>query len=376
MVELGGSKSEEMENLRRELEITKAEKAKYENLLNQSLERERKFRQALEKETDLKEEYQELYKRNEELLSARSITEQQTNSLDNKFFIDKMTFLRQDIRHFAHQYFSSWAPKAKLSPVSVQEMAGLLNLEPFAVLGSNPSATVRAYIWRLLARKVFGRFVWAEPSEAMHELTEYLRPSKSSASAPERDRQRQFDLWKAKTSTLLQTTRGTREDKTGDMAQSDSINQLMNTLVGLVGSGVRRIELIKPVNMIWAYAVEFDMLMHTQDSGLELYYGGNLSSPTKTDDSIMELDSESEALPNGAPVSLVFEPALRRMDDSGLGQEVYLLKMVVTCHVKESDTQKEGLKQGQTKGLGELKRTGSHWGSVKRLMKRPSSNGR
>lgn len=161
------------------------------------------------------------------------------------------------------------------------------------------------------------------------------------------------------------------------MAQSDSINQLMNTLVGLAGSSVRRMELIKPVNMIWAYAVEFDMLIHTQESGMELYYGGNPSSPMKTDDSIMELDSKSEALPNGAPVSLVFEPALRRMGDSGLGREVYLLKMVVACHVKELDTRKEELKQGQTsKGLGELKRTGSHWGSVKRLMKRPSSNGR
>ncbi|KAJ4007662.1 hypothetical protein NW752_010330 [Fusarium irregulare] len=377
MVQLVGSKSKEMESLHRELEMAKAEKAKYENLLNQSLERERKFRQALEKETELKEEYQELCKRNEELLSARSITEQQTNPLENKFFINKMTFLRQTIRQFAHRYFSSWAPKAKLSPVSVQEMAVLLNLEPFAVLCSSPSAIVRAYIWRFLARKVFGRFVWVEPSEAMYELTEYLRPPKSSASAPGRNSQQQFDLWKAKTSTLLQTTRGTRQDKTGDMAQSDSINQLMNTLVGLAGSSVRRIELIKPVNMIWAYAVEFDMLMHTQDSGMELYYGGNLSSPMKTDDSIMEMDSEGEVLPNGIPISLVFEPALRRMGDSGLGQEVYLLKMVVACHVKESDTQKEGLKQEPTsKGLGELKRTGSHWGSVKRLMKRSSSNAR
>ena len=174
MVELGGSKSEEMESLRRELEIAKAEKAKYENLLNQSLERERKFRQALEKETELKEEYQELCKQNEALLNTHSITEQQTNSLNDKLFINKMTSLRQNIKHFAYQYFSSWAPKAKLSPVSVQEMARLLNLEPFAVLGSKPSAIVRAYIWRFLARKVFGRFVWAEPSVAMHELTEYL----------------------------------------------------------------------------------------------------------------------------------------------------------------------------------------------------------
>ena len=174
MVQLVGSKSKEMESLHRELEMAKAEKAKYENLLNQSLERERKFRQALEKETELKEECQELCKRNEELLSARSITEQQTNPLENKFFINKMKFLRQTIRQFAHRYFSSWAPKAKLSPVSVQEMAVLLNLEPFAVLDSSPSAIVRAYIWRFLARKVFGRFVWVEPSEAMYELTEYL----------------------------------------------------------------------------------------------------------------------------------------------------------------------------------------------------------
>ncbi|KAH7174855.1 uncharacterized protein B0J16DRAFT_418286 [Fusarium flagelliforme] len=380
MAELDSSRSEEMESLHRELEIAKAEKAKYEDLLNQSLERERKFRQALEQETELKEEYQELCKRNEALLNAHSITERKIKHLDDKFFIDKIIFLRQNIRHFAYQYFNSWVPKAKLSPASVQDMARILNLEPFAVMGSNPSAVVRAYIWRFLARKVFGRFVWAKPSEAMHELTEYLRSSQSSTSTADRDSRRQFDLWKAKTSTLLQTTRGTREDKTGNMAQSDSINQLMNTLAGLFGVGVRRIELIKPVNMIWAHAVEFDMLMHTQSSGIELYYGGNLSSAIEIDGSIMEVEPEGSVLLGGAPVNLVFEPALRRMGDSDgneSGQEVYLLKMVVACHVEELVTRKDGLKQGQTsKSLGELKRTGSHWGSVKRLMKRPSSNAR
>ncbi|RFN54354.1 hypothetical protein FIE12Z_1480 [Fusarium flagelliforme] len=380
MAELDSSRSEEMESLHRELKIAKAEKAKYEDLLNQSLERERKFRQALEKETELKEEYQELCKRNEVLLNAYSITERKIKHLDDKFFIDKIIFLRQNIRHFAHQYFNSWVPKAKLSPASVQEIARILNLEPFAVMSSNHSAVVRAYIWRFLAQKVFGRFVWAEPSQVMHELTEYLKSSLSPNSTQDCDGRRQSELWKAKTSTLLQSTRGTREDKTGNMAQSDSINQLMNTLVGLVGGGVRRIELIKPVNMIWAYAVEFDMLMHTQDSGMELYYGGNLPSPMRSEGNIMEVDSEGAVLPSGAPVSLVSEPALRRMggsDGNGLGQEIYLLKMVVACHVEELNTKKEGLKQGQSsKGLGELKRTGSHWGSVKRLMKRPSSNGR
>ncbi|KAJ4128917.1 hypothetical protein NW768_007441 [Fusarium equiseti] len=380
MVELDGSRSEEMDSLHQELEITKAEKAKYENLLNQSLEREHKFRQALEKETALREEYQELCKRNEELLNAHSLTERRAKPLDDKFFIDKMTFLRQSITNFASQYCNNWVRKDKLLPVSVQEMARILDSEPFAVIGSKPSAVVRAYIWKFLARKVFGKFVWAEPSEAMHELTEYLRPSKSSAYAPEQDSQRPFDLWKAKTSKLLQTTRGTREDKTGNMAQSDSINQLINTLVGIVGGGVKRIELIKPVNMIWAYAVEFDVLIHTQDSGMDLYYGDNLSSPMKMDGRIMEVESEEPVHLGGAPVSLVYEPALRRMGDSdgnGLGQEVYLLKMVVTCHVEKLDAQTRELKQGQpSKGLGELKRTGSHWGSVKRLMKRPSSNGR
>lgn len=174
MIERGGRRSQEMESLHRELEIAKAEKAKYENLLNQSLEREREFRQALEKETELKEEYQELCKRNEKLLSAHSVTERQIKPLDDKFFIEKITFLRQNIRHFACQYFNSWAPKTKLSPTSVQEVARILNLEPFAVLGSTPSAIVRAYIWRFLARKAFGRFVWVEPSEAMQKLTEYL----------------------------------------------------------------------------------------------------------------------------------------------------------------------------------------------------------
>jgi len=180
MVELDGSRSEDMESLHRELEIAKAEKAKYEDLLNQSLERELKFRQALEEETELREEYQELCKRNEALLSAHSIPERQTKPLDNKFFINKMELLRQNIRQLTYQYFNSWAPKTKLSPVSVQEIARLLNLEPFAVLGSKPSAIVRAYIWRFLARKVFGRFVWVEPSEAMHELTEYLSTYRES----------------------------------------------------------------------------------------------------------------------------------------------------------------------------------------------------
>jgi len=154
----------------------------------------------------------------------------------------------------------------------------------------------------------------------------------------------------------------------------------MNTLAGLVGAGVGRIELIKPVNMIWAYAVEFDMYMHTQSSGIELYYGGNLSSAMEIDSSIMEVEPERPVLLGGAPVPLVFEPALRRMGDTygdELGQGVYLLKMVVACHVEEMGTERDVLRQGETsKDLGELRRTRSHWGSVKRLIKRPGSDGR
>jgi hypothetical protein len=152
-----------MDSLHQELEDARAEKTKYEGLLNQSLDRERMLTLELEK-------CQNLHHQN-----GHAVARDALRPPPDKLFVGKLSFLRQNIREFASQYFNSWLPSAKISSNSVQEIAGTLNVEPFALFRtSNPSLVTRAYIWAFLARKVFGRFIWAGPSESMYELSEYL----------------------------------------------------------------------------------------------------------------------------------------------------------------------------------------------------------
>jgi hypothetical protein len=107
--------------------------------------------------------------------------------------------------------------------------------------------------------------------------------------------------------------------------------------------------------------------MHTKALGIELYYGGDLPSPMRIDGTKMELPGEIQ-MPGGSTVSLILEPALRRMghpSGSYLASEVYLLKMTVTCDDDDLDTQVKA-PETEKKILGRSKTIGRRWGFMKR----------
>ncbi|KAM0346551.1 hypothetical protein ACHAPY_011633 [Fusarium culmorum] len=350
--------SDELNGLHRALKDSRADNTKYKDLLHQSQEREQELNQALDEEVASKEEFRNLWKQNAADLNAHLVNDRGFKPLDDKVFIDKVSLLRRDIRDFAYQYFGSWPPDIKPSSQSIKEVTKMLELESSSIFRMFAlSSVIRAYMWIFLAKKVFNRFVWAEHSEAIYELTEFLRPMELPHSAEEREGRRQFELWKARTSTLLQTTKGTWDDKKRNMTQGKNIDQLINTLAGLVPNGVRKKELSEAVNMIWADAVGLDMVMNTQPSGLDLYYGRDIQSPMQIQDDLMEIEPDRAELASGSSVSLVLEPALRRTGDHDgnfLAQRVILLKMLVSCDTEE--VQSRGIDKRRNKQAQEIRR--------------------
>ncbi|RFN54385.1 hypothetical protein FIE12Z_1512 [Fusarium flagelliforme] len=276
-----------MEGLHRELEDARAEKAKYERLLNQSLERERRLIIALEK-------CQNLHGQNGDAVDQDAL-----RPPPDKLFVDKLLFLRQNIREFTYQYFNSWLPSAKISSNSIQEIARILNMEPFALFRTpNPS--------------------------------------------------------------------GTRENKRSNAAQSSKINRPINTLAGVTAT-VKRIELLRAVNTIWAYTVEFSILMHTQGQGFELYYGSDLPSSIQIDDNSMEVPGHI-GTPSGSTVNLIMEPTLRRAGESEGGyvsQAVYLVKLAFTCETECWNAQ-DKIQMEKKTAPGPSRITGTRWRFMKR----------
>lgn len=109
------------------------------------------------------------------------------------------------------------------------------------------------------------------------------------------------------------------------------------------------------------------MLMHTHAPEFELYYGSDLPSPIQIDSTKMEVSGDIQ-MPGGSTVSLIVEPALRRIGypaGSYLASEIYLLKMTVTCDAEYFATQMKA-PETEKRILGRSKTIGRRWGFMKR----------
>jgi hypothetical protein len=147
----------------------------YQDLLSQSHNQAEEVNQALSQTTAEVEEYKALWKQSARDLNSHLVNDRGFKPFDDKFFIDKVTLLRRNIRDFAYQYYDNWPADIKVSSNPIREMADMLDLDPnYMCRDLSPSSVVRAYIWGFLGQHVFGRFVWAGNPPAMCELLDSL----------------------------------------------------------------------------------------------------------------------------------------------------------------------------------------------------------
>ncbi|KAF7552714.1 hypothetical protein G7Z17_g4126 [Cylindrodendrum hubeiense] len=308
--------------LRQALDATEVNTNHYRVRLEQSDMKIQELSEELDAEEDAKEEFKQLWKKNAAEFNIRMVNDRGFKPLDDKAFIDKVSLLRRNIRDFAYQHFNNWPIESRHSSRSVEDIAEVLDLQPSALSREfKLSSIVRAYIWAVLDYQVFTRnLVQVDQQERMH----------------------QFELWKARTSTLLQSTNASRGHKKWNGSQDKKICDIADYLSDLLPVTTKRKDINEAISMIWNDAVGLDMIMNTQASGLILSYGHTHSKPLRLDDDRMQVESERALIPNKSRVTLVLAPALVRkgdIDGKPLAQEVYLLKMLVSCDNKHSRTQ-------------------------------------
>ncbi|XEV04388.1 hypothetical protein FSHL1_009675 [Fusarium sambucinum] len=236
------------------------------------------------------EEYKALWKQSASDLNSHLVNDRGFKSLDDKFFVDEVTLLRRNIRDFSYQYYDNWPADIKTSSNSVREIA-------------KPSLDL---------------------SQEEHE-----------------ERNRQIDLWRARTSTLLQDPLSLRQSNKHRESQEKSFKELTNHLVVLLPPNVKTRDLSEQVSAIWAGAVRLDMVMNTQASGLHLYYRHRKDRPLKFDSAKMEEESEGDDSQTSEIVTCVLAPALGRRgeaDGTRLAERAYLLKMLVSCQSGDKRT--------------------------------------
>ncbi|KAK2666641.1 hypothetical protein RAB80_017758 [Fusarium oxysporum f. sp. vasinfectum] len=130
----------------------------YQDLLSQSHNQAEEVNQALSQTTAEVEEYKALWKQSARDLNSHLVNDRGFKPFDDKFFIDKVTLLRRNIRDFAYQYYDNWPADIKVSSNPIREMADMLDLDPnYMCRDLSPSSVVRAYIWGFLGQHVFGR---------------------------------------------------------------------------------------------------------------------------------------------------------------------------------------------------------------------------
>ncbi|EWG54155.1 hypothetical protein FVEG_17261 [Fusarium verticillioides 7600] len=338
-----GQSRKKVQELNQVLSHSTAKVEESKGLLNKSHEREDKLNIALDQTTAEAEEYKALWKQSAADLNSHLVNDRGFKPFDDRFFIEKVMLLRRNIRDFAYQYYDDWPADIKHYSNPISEMADMLDLDPNCMCRDfNPSSIVRGYIWGFLDNHVFGRFIWAKNPPAMRELLDSLKPSKESSPANHKEKVRQIDLWKARTSVLLQDPLNPHGGSKRKESQQESFNELTNNLIGLLPPNAKTKDLSEQVSSIWDDAVRLDMDMNTQASGLQLYYRHHERKPMAFDNTKMEVEQERDGSPSSDIVTCILAPALRRRgeaDGTRLAERAYLLKMLVLCQARDERTQ-------------------------------------
>ncbi|OBS23304.1 hypothetical protein FPOA_03853 [Fusarium poae] len=331
---------QQLHDLQQTLDAEVSKNKQNQDLLSQSNEKVDELNQKVdelnrtlsETEYDV-EEYKALWKQNASDLNSHLVNDRGFKSLDDKFFIDEVTLLRRNIRDFAYQYYDNWPEAVKVNPV--RDIADMLDLDWNHMLRDfSPSFVVRAYIWAFLGHYVFSRFVWAGNPPAMRDLFDSLKPSPDLSQAERNERNRQIDLWKARTSTLLQDPLSLHQNIKHKEVQERIFKELTNYLIILLPPNVKTKDVGKQVEAIWNDAISLDMAMNTQASGLYLYYARRKEKPMRFESAKMEEELEGDGSPSSDTVTCILAPSLRRageVDGTPLAEPACLLKMLVSC---------------------------------------------
>ncbi|KAG8671030.1 hypothetical protein FPOAC1_004267 [Fusarium poae] len=298
----------QLHDLHQTLNAEVSKNKEYQDLLSQSNKKMDELNQFLSEAEDEVEEYKALWKQSASELNSHLVNDRGFKSIDDKFFIDEITLLRRNIRDFAYQYYDDWPVGNKVGPVN--DIANILDLNR-----DRPPLDV---------------------TQAEHE-----------------ERNRQIDLWRARTSTLLQDPLSRPQSNEQKASQEKLFRELKSRLINLLPPNVKSKDVGKQVEAIWNDSISLDMALNTQASGLHLYYARRRERPMKFESATMEEELEGDGSPSSDTVTCILAPSLRRSGESDgtpLAKPACLVKMLVSCQA--GDTRTRGQQKTEEKDHG------------------------